>query len=40
MEDFIYLKKENKVIILSRFGQFNAKKPVKKFKLNMITVNI
>jgi hypothetical protein len=34
------LREENKVIIPSRLGQFNAKKPVEKLKLNTITVNI
>ena len=34
------LKKENRVIILSRLGRFNAKEPVKKLKLNIITINI
>ena len=34
------LKEENRVIIPSRLGRFNAKKPVKKLKLNTITANI
>ena len=34
------LKKENKVIIFSRLRWFNAKEPVKKLKLNIITTNI
>ena len=34
------LKEENRVIIFSRLGWFNAKEPVKKLKLNTITANI
>ena len=34
------LREENRVIIPGRLGQFNAKEPVKKFKLNTITANI
>ena len=34
------LREENRVIIPSRLGQFNAKKLVKKLKLNIITANI
>ena len=34
------LREENKVIIPGRLRQFNAKKPVKKLKLNTITANI
>ena len=34
------LKEENKVIISSRLGQFDAKELVKKFKFNTITANI
>ena len=33
-------KEENRVIIPSRLRQFNAKEPVKKLKLNIITTNI
>ena len=34
------LREENRVIIPGRLGQFNAKEPVKKLKLNTITANI
>jgi len=34
------LREENKVIILSRLRQFNAKESIKKLKLNTITANI
>ena len=34
------LKKENKVIILSRLRWFDAKELVKKFELNTITTDI
>ena len=34
------LKEENKVIIPSRLRWFNAKKPVEKLKLNIITADI
>jgi len=34
------LKEENGVIIPGRLKQFNAKEPVKKLKLNIITANI
>ena len=34
------LREENKIIIPSRLGWFNAKKPVKKLELNTITTNI
>ena len=34
------LKEKNGVIIFSRFGQFDAKKPVKKFELNTITADV
>jgi hypothetical protein len=40
LEDLIHPKEENKVIIPSRLGQFDAKEPVKKLKLNTITANI
>ena len=33
-------RKENRVIIPGRLKQFNAKEPVKKLKLNIITANI
>jgi len=34
------LREENRVIIPSRLRRFNAKKLVKKLKLNTITANI
>ena len=34
------LKEENKVIILGRLRRFDAKEPVKKLELNIITADI
>ena len=34
------LREENGVIISGRLGQFNAKEPVEKLKLNTIIANI
>jgi len=33
-------REENGVIIFGGLGRFNAKEPVKKLKLNIITANI
>ena len=40
MEDLIRPRKENKVIIPGRLGQFDAKELVKKLKLNIITADV
>ena len=36
----MYLKEENKVIISSKLGRFDAKEPVKKLEFNTITTDI
>ena len=40
LEDLIYLKEENGVIISSRLRRFDIKELVKKLKLNTITADI
>ena len=40
LEDLIYLREENRVITLSKLGQFNVKEPVEKLELNIITADV